>query len=432
MGLLYDSVSANTGDIAMGIAARQEFARCSEIVPDVLDPLDYDSSQYDMVIIGGGEIIRKPGDPFYDAFRPSDGAVLNAVGVSPGARDFKYLANYDFVSVRSAADAAMISRDIEQVRLVPCTTTTLESEKYDIPGVEDGEPLVGVHLVPYTLEIFPDILQTINEIPGRKVLIPFTHYNYDADFMAALPFDRSQVIELGRLDPLELHSVLGQMRYSVVSSLHASVFSYSQNVPFLSVEQGKVRHYFEDRGLERFIFKDRATLRAGIDEIEGGGVDLSALVAKDRAAVRDAYRVYVEIAERRAADETLRQGVRWTAPISDRDLHLLQHKEVVIGRDGAVQSLAHTLMGARLEMVSVREETNALERGLAESQEREAELCLESARCHEEIRTLQQDLVEAREREGLVRAEIYSSPRWRIGHAIFAPFSALVRLVFRR
>jgi hypothetical protein len=62
--LLYDSVSRNTGDIAIGIAAAQVLESLG-VASEVVDP--FSARGDERYLIAGGELIRRAGDPFYDA-----------------------------------------------------------------------------------------------------------------------------------------------------------------------------------------------------------------------------------------------------------------------------------------------------------------------------------------------------------------------------
>lgn len=375
VGLLYDSVSANTGDIAIGIAGQQELARHGIHDVVVLDPFDPYAQEVDAVVVGGGELIRPVGDSFYDTFRPRDGAILNAAGVWQTADALEYLADYEYVSARSSAEAAVLRQYVPDVRVLPCTTTTLEGTPYDL-GLDADEPLVGIHLVPHTVSLCPDLVDIIDAIPHRKVFIPFTHYNYDDSFMRALPFDRSRAVQLPRLDPLQLHSVVGQMTYVVTSSLHASLFAYSQNVPFVTAHQEKVVNYFGDRGLGRFVFASDDQLRQGIAALQSGNVDFADIVAQDRAAVHDAYAEFARIIHRRAARP--RPTAAATQPRADappepatdyvEHMRAEQRAHVIENRDIAVHHLTRRLMAAQADAVQWHREADRLTVELAHVQ----------------------------------------------------------------
>ena len=347
VGLLYDSVSANTGDIAIGIAGIQELARHGVEGTVVLDPFGPHLDSVDAVVVGGGELIRPVGDPFYDTFRLEGGTFLNAAGVRLAADHLEYLRDYEVVSARSTVEAEVLSRFVDDVRVVPCTTTTLESDPYDIPGLGDDEPVVGIHVVPHTLELVPQLVELIDAIPYRKVFIPFTHYNYDDSFMSAVPFDRRDAIWLPRLSPLELHAAIRRMTYVVTSSLHASLFAYSQNVPFVSVHQEKVASYFGDRGLERFVFRSAAQFREAVEEVQSGEVDFSELVRRDREGVHDVYAAYAAALGRRGRRRTVdAPPTEGTSALDAQRVVSTQREGVVLQRDAVLHQLYLRVLGA--------------------------------------------------------------------------------------
>jgi len=296
VGILYDSVSLNTGDIAIGVALIQVLEKRG-IKARILDPYTYKNDPSRTVIVGGGQLLRDPGDDFYDKFRIKGKHILNSVGVS-GTKDFSYLKDYLYVSTRSTFESNVIKGYVGKgVDVIPCTTTLLESKKYTIPGLKSkpGEKVVGIQLVPDVLITCPDIIQIINNIPHKKVFIPFTHYNQDASFMKNLPFDKTNAIMLDKLEPLELHSAMSQMDYVIVSSLHASIFAYTQNVPFISMYQKKAHDYFKDRKLDNFVYTNQEQLVGLIDLVENSNIDMSEKIEKDRAMVNKTIDKYVEI-----------------------------------------------------------------------------------------------------------------------------------------
>ncbi|MGV8968105.1 MAG: polysaccharide pyruvyl transferase family protein [Cellulomonas sp.] len=374
VGLLFDSISENTGDIAIGIAGVQEFARHGIRRCSILDPFEPCPSNVDLVVVGGGELIRPVGDPFYDRFRPPIASVLNAAGVWQSAADLDYLRAYDRVTARTSTEAGFLRGSVPDVGVLPCTTSTLESENYTIPGSEPGEVLVGIHVVPHTLSICPDIVAMIDAIPERKVFIPFTHYNFDESFMSALPFDRSKSIQLPRLTPLELHSVIGQMKYVVVSSLHASIFAYSQNVPFASASQEKVAHYFADRGLSDLVFASDAELASALAQINEGTVDFSEQVASDKAAVRAAYANYAALARTRHASPVRHAEVvpnrgsvaSRSSELQATALLVEQRAHVIVSRDTVIAQLARRAHEAEVGVMTWHAEADHLAEEVSE------------------------------------------------------------------
>lgn len=325
--LLYDSMSPNTGDIAMGIAGKQVFETFG-IRARVADP--FEPHLPHPLVIGGGELIRVSGDPFYDSFRQSGRHILNSAGVWTSANDLDYLKEYAFVSARSEREVDVLRRWVPEAEVVPCATTMLASEHYDIPGAEAGEPLVGIHMVPHALRLIEDLIPIIDSIPHRKVFIPFTHYNHDASFMKSLPFNRTNSIFLDRLEPLQLHSVIGQMKYVAVSSLHASIFAYSQNVPFISIHQKKAGYYFSDRGLSDNLVKCGKDFAEQLNRLDSEQPDYQTLIAADRSTVLRAFTQYAKIISTSGDAEQEWVSSPITAP-RQRDVILLDQARHVIG-----------------------------------------------------------------------------------------------------
>ncbi|MGN6428686.1 MAG: polysaccharide pyruvyl transferase family protein [Leifsonia sp.] len=345
--LLFDSISRNTGDIAIGIAGRQVLA-ARGIDSDYVDPFaDADAP----LIIGGGELIREVGDDFYDHYRRTGSHILNAAGVWPTSTDLDYLRDYQFVSARSEVEVDHLRTWVPDARLVPCTTTLLESPHFELDGIEPGETVVGIHLVPHTLRLLENMVDLVNRIPHKKVFIPFTHYNLDASFMRSMPFDWSNSFVLPDLAPLELHSVIRQMSYLITSSLHASIFAYSQGVSFGAVHQPKIENYFRDRGLGEFIIRDEREFVDVVDRLEHGGFDASAQVAADKAVVNEVYDEYARILGAQPASDSAAGPASPTgdaageAGTTERDRILLgQSSSVISDRD-----LALSIVEARRE-----------------------------------------------------------------------------------
>jgi hypothetical protein len=373
VGLLYDSISSNTGDVAIGIALKQAFF-ARGVDADIIDPFRATTSQYKTVIVGGGQLLRDPGDEFYDTFRLQGKHILNSVGVS-GERDFGYLDEYAYLSARSTDEAAVLQKQLQQkVKILPCTTTVLKSDRYDIEGLDlqPGEKVVGIHLVPDVLIRCPDLIQIINSIPHKKVLIPFTHYNEDASFMASLPIDKSNAIMLGKLDPLELHSVISQMDYVIVSSLHASIFAYSQNVPFISMHQDKTLSYFKDRSLGKYVYQTQEELQKLISEIEVHPPEMKGSIRRDKKRVNDAIDLFVELTKNNISRADM------TAEASPSDVTAELHKL--------------TIGNKQLKMVVEKRDVlmhNLIYQGIRSNQAQYAQLSSKIEELQKEIETLE-------------------------------------------
>ncbi|MFU8945618.1 polysaccharide pyruvyl transferase family protein [Mycetocola zhadangensis] len=369
--LLFDSVSANTGDIAMGIASEQIFSTLG-ISTEIVDPLSPDGTA--PLLVGGGELIRNSGDAFYDLFRRRGRHILHAAGIWTTSDNLDYLNDYASVSTRSTRELERLAETVPSAQVLPCATTMIESPHYEIPGMDSDEPVIGIHLVPHALRLIEDLIPIVNAIPYRKVFIPFTHYNGDESFMRSLPFDMSNATVLGKLAPLELHSVLGQMSSVLVSSLHASIFSYSQNVPFISVHQPKVEYYFNDRGLGDHLVKSGPELTEMLRRLSEEKFDFTASVEQDKNDVLEAYKTYARIlTDERHATPSFSESDLSSATVPGLEkmretIFIEQGQHVIADHDLAMAyvenrrlALANSLMESRRKLSDAEAVVEALE-----------------------------------------------------------------------
>ncbi|HEY0221708.1 MAG TPA: polysaccharide pyruvyl transferase family protein [Lactovum miscens] len=372
VGLLYDSMSDNTGDIAVGIALQQGLAERG-VETEIINPYNSNNikKSFDQIIVGGGQLLRNPGDKFYDNFRIKGEFILNSVGVS-GTEDFGYLSDYKFISTRSSRETSILSKYVERERIktLPCTTTILSSPKYDleknIGPVDENEILVGIHLVPDIEVICPDIIDIINDIPYKKIFIPFTHYNHDKSFMENLPIDHKNSFILGEnLTPLELHSIIGQMTFTLVCSLHASIFSYSQNVPFLSMYQEKVHDYFSDRKLEKFIFRSQEEVVDLLHDFKQGKFpNFAEAVIEDRQKVNKYLDIYLQLINERTEERIVDPIVLSEIDSKQEEQEEIIHQkiQVIQGRDRLLHYLNRNISSLKNDKNSMQNEYNKLKK----------------------------------------------------------------------
>lgn len=360
--LLFDSVSRNTGDIAIGIASKQLLSSFG-VDAVICDP--FTSNLPSPLIIGGGELIRPQGDSFYDTFRRPGANILNAVGVWTSADHLDYLNDYEFVSARSSREAEVLGAAVSHAEVLPCATTLLQSPHVEIPGVDPGETVVGIHMVPHALRMIDNLIPIINAIPHKKVFIPFTHYNSDAAFMRTLPFDKSNSVFLDALTPLELHSILGQMSYVLVSSLHASIFSYSQNVPFATVFQKKVEYYFSDRGLSDHVISNADELQEMITRLDVEKFDFTARIDDDRKRVQTAFRNYAQIVTRPMTLSPSLAPHDHGASTQHTNFILSQVEHVVSDRDLALSYTESRRLALTAEVAELTDQVDRLQRELS-------------------------------------------------------------------
>lgn len=342
VGVLYDSFSDNVGDIAMLHAIRDALARhgVDHVVP--VDLFAEEVQAFRAVIVGGGELIRPTGDFFYDRFRLCGGTVLCAVGVWPDADDLSYLADYEVVTARSSRETSTLRAAHVAARTVPCPTVAMESSDYLLPPKGDL-PRVGVHLVPDTLVRVPHVVEIVNELTGEKWEIPFTRYLHDDLFMSGLPIEGTQLPN--DLTPRDLRAAIAQMDLVIASSLHVTLFALANGVPFVSMEQPKVRAYLEDRGLEDLLFRDDESLRAALRAAPERAQQLREIAEHDHLLVD---RFFADVADRLLSrDEPVLVSPLSRDSQDDRQSVLRsQVFHVLAGRDRLVGTLFGRQLGA--------------------------------------------------------------------------------------
>lgn len=331
VGIVFDSVSNNTGDKAMGIVMSM-FCEEQGFEYEIVDPLRFNPKDYRVVVIGGGLLLREPGDPFYDNYRVhGQNTVLNAVGLA-ALTDLEYLNEYKYVTVRSDAENKRLSRFVKNVKTVPCITTMMYGDDRDLPNF--GNNAIGIHLAADILVHIPNMMGAINKAPGDKVFIPFTHYNDDKGIMSSLP-DVGLHMVLDNLEPMQLYSVLGKMKCVITTSLHASIFAYLQNVPFLTFYQEKTYDYFKDRGLENRVFRDEKDLLTKLHLLEAA--DFKKLIETDKKNVKKHLRKIATIVK-----ESPPSNDSWITRIKSTTNDSIKHEQlvsVVHGRDLLIKQL---------------------------------------------------------------------------------------------
>ena len=301
VGLLWDSVSNNVGDRAIGMVMRRFLER--EGIPfAAADPFSYDPAEYSMLIVGGGELIRPRGDPFYDRFRVRGAHILNAAGIHE-PDDVEYLNEYRLVSVRSRAEKNILDPSVKDVKVRPCVTLAMgdlfESTNNPLVAqtVPDGDT-VGVHLNLAINHLIPGILPILRELRKRYplVLLPFTLYQQDRRILEAMRRWLPDVPVSPLEDPADIFHAIGRMRALVCVSLHGLLFAYAQNVPVLAYPTvPKISYFLEERGLEGCQFRTPGELESRLETVLAAPPDFSAAFARDRKTVRDHLAEIAEI-----------------------------------------------------------------------------------------------------------------------------------------
>jgi hypothetical protein len=292
VGLLWDSVSNNVGDRAIGMVMRR-FLEREGVSFDTADPFSYDPADYSTLIVGGGELIRPRGDPFYDRFRVRGAHILNTIGVHQ-PDDLEYLNEYRLVTVRSQADKKILDPVVAGVKVRPCVTLVMgdyfeKAENPQIPRIVAAGETIGLHLNLAISHLLPSLLPVLQSLQQRDklLLFPFTLYQQDGRIHEAirrwLPDTPVSPFE----DPADIYHAIGRMRALVCVSLHGTIFAYAQNVPVLAYPTvPKISHFLEERGLGEYLFHNAGEMQAKLENILAAPPDFSAAFERDRKTVR--------------------------------------------------------------------------------------------------------------------------------------------------
>lgn len=278
IGLLLDCLSQNTGDQAI-LEVMVSFLKKERQDFEILSPLRYDPRRYERIIVGGGHLIRPRGDWFYDAFRVPGPHVLNVVGLST-SEDLDYLREYVYVSVRSRKDLARVAPFVSGPVVRPCVSLRLTPEIG--PGLAP-QGCIGFHFNEHSWAAAGDEKLFPEYADCPQCLIPVTFYNNDFRLLSRLQQCLGvKLMLLPRLPPRALLREIGRLRVLVCSSLHAAIFAYSQNVPFLVFGQPeKICEFMEDRGLQRWMFRDATELRTKLAAVLQKRPDYTAALQRD-------------------------------------------------------------------------------------------------------------------------------------------------------
>lgn len=292
---MYDNISGNTGDAAIGISLKKMMKELKVDFEEVLLN-DISSLKYDTVIIGGGHLIRENSDFFYDKFKLSGRNILNAVGVVGNPKDLYYLRDYKYVTFRSTGDMKKAQYTGKESSVVPCTTMLLEDLTGSFP-IEIKKPSIGIHLIPniFSGEDEEILIEWISKLPYNIYFIPITHYNYDYNYMYKLSKRIPNATILPIMKPLEVFTVMGKFNYVITCSLHGSIFSYIHNVPFILMDQEKSRFFLEDRNLQANLFRNLKEMINLSEAMLNKPLDYSKLISKDKKTLDNHMKTIKEL-----------------------------------------------------------------------------------------------------------------------------------------
>lgn len=281
VGILYDNISDNTGDVAIGMSL-QKILQELNIAYDELIPGDFNPLDYDTIIVGGGHLLRPSPDFFYDDFRIPGRHILNAMGIVDNPEDLDYLNDYECLTVRSNGDKKKLEYLHKKVHVIPCTSMLLE----DMPRLPCTlkKPCVGMHLFPFfsSRREKNAFIQWASCIPFTIYFLPITHYRRDDNLMQELSERLPNARLLPKLKAEEIFTIIGQFDAFISCSLHGAIFAYRHNVPFILFNANdKMQFFMEDRHLKHFLFDNFSSLTSAFETILKDRPDYSFLVAKD-------------------------------------------------------------------------------------------------------------------------------------------------------
>jgi len=292
VGILYDNISGNTGDVAVGISVRNLLneigVEFEELVIGRFNPLDYHT-----IVIGGGSLLRPGPDYIHDKFRIQGKHVLNCCGINGFPDDLYYLNQYLYLTVRSQGDKNKLNYLSKNVDVVPCTTMLLKDLKeFDL---KIDNPSIGIHLSGGIVDE-KSVIDYLAKLPYKLYFLPITHYNYDYKFLLKLSSYIKNSVMLPILSPSEIFTLIGKFNYFISSSLHGAIFAYVHNVPFVLYGGPDARiNFLLDRGLEKYIFESVDQLKATVDSILNSKISYLEKLNKDLLTLEDHRKKLKEI-----------------------------------------------------------------------------------------------------------------------------------------
>ncbi|HEX2253061.1 MAG TPA: polysaccharide pyruvyl transferase family protein [Thermoanaerobaculia bacterium] len=351
--MLWDSLSRNLGDQAIGpcllrLARRAGFERLAPV--PIGAPI---AESFDLLVIGGGELLHPPGHPYYDLFRVPGPHILNTVGTG-GSLDAAYLSSYRLVSVRSEADRQNLEGLDHEVRVAPCLTVLFDRV------AEAGEPIelpaaaVGVHLhsSSFRLGESAQVLEVLRQLGDRTVLVPFTHYNRDHEIQAVIAQQLGLPAPLPIGTPDQAFDVIRRLGALVTTSLHATIMAYIAGVPFLAIDYAsKVARFLRERELSHRLVASFAEVGSRLDLLRSSSVEWQDRLASDRRRagdLLDAILAELEDASSRRPRRP-RSFTRWREPAYARQSHALMMRTHELYGLRIAERLAHGYDRQRFE-----------------------------------------------------------------------------------
>jgi hypothetical protein len=324
VGFLWDSLSANTGDQAIGLTFLRlaKNAGLQKIIPvRIGEPL---AGQYDLLVIGGGELLHPAGHGFYDIFRVPGEHILNTAGVY-GEVEASYLSSYRLVTVRSAEDRRNLRGVNREARVVPCLSVLFDGLVEDQPvAMPRNALLIHVHAGALSPRYSRVIINHLRQLAPPVAFLPFTHYNCDGLLQSVLAGASGIALPLAISGPDQAFSAIRRARAVIVTSLHATIFAYIAGIPFLTIQYDpKVRHFLAERGLEHRLLLNILHLPEKLYLLAPDSVDWHSKLVEDVASANSTAEEILTLAEAALVSPEGRRApyAFWTEPENPERAH---------------------------------------------------------------------------------------------------------------
>jgi hypothetical protein len=301
IGLLWDSISDNMGDKAIGILL-QRLCEAEGLPCQVVNPYAPGTKNIAALVIGGGDLIRAPGHPFFDIYRVPGRHILNTVGV-PSGENTEYLREYRYVSVRSRMDQQRVGFG----DVVPCLTLLYKDYLPDTrPAIPIPENAIGIHIHLGAGQDVWQLAQWLRQNCIQPIVwLPIMHHLHDVKLLKMIASYVPNSTVLPDMEPDDVFRTIGQLKFMVGTSLHATYFAYTQGVPFLAWSRvKKINAFLEDRGLSAYGFKETGELLEKLTYLQEPWSGVTPSQDEDRAKCRQAVQSIVSHA-RAALEEPL-------------------------------------------------------------------------------------------------------------------------------
>lgn len=268
IGLLYDHVTENFGDRAIGISLAEALTVAG--IPFEVVHEGSDTGRFSALLVGGGHCLRASGDRFYDRFRVPGRHILNAAGISQDADSMEFLKDYRYISVRTSFDYNKVSGIRPDAQIVPCSSLQMSGQSECGPEIEDR--IILLHLPPACAGLLPGWVEVVEQaFPDYgKALLSINRFNSDHEYLADVACHKKWPLISG-LSPGQMDSLIGHPNVHglISTSLHGTMFALKHSKPFLALEYvEKIRFFLDDRGLTGRMWNNGtspAVMRSALD-----------------------------------------------------------------------------------------------------------------------------------------------------------------------